>query len=75
MWEQLLRARPGGLSSGNKLAVARLGNAQGVYCPLLEHSAYCLVFSQNKVAENRLFQFIYTEMGWICISSQNNHEI
>lgn len=48
MWEQLLCARPGGLSSGNKLAVARLGNAQGVYCPLLEHSAYCLVFLKTK---------------------------
>ena len=31
--------------------------------------------SQNKVAENRLFQFIHTEIGWICISSQNNPEI
>lgn len=30
---------------------------------------------QNKVAENRLFLFIHTEMGWICISSQNNPEI
>lgn len=55
--------------------VVALINAQGVYCPLLEHSAYCSVFTQNKVAENRLFQFIYTEMGWICISSPNNPEI
>lgn len=30
---------------------------------------------QNKVTENRLFQFIHTEIGWICISSQNNPEI
>lgn len=29
----------------------------------------------HKVAENRLFQFIHTEIGWICISSQNNPEI
>lgn len=31
--------------------------------------------SQNKVAENRLFQFIQIEIWWICISSQNNPEI
>ena len=30
---------------------------------------------QSKVAENRLFLFIHTEIGWICISSQNNPEI
>lgn len=57
-----------------KTVRARLGNAQGVYCPLLEEGAYSL-FTQNKVAENRLLQFIHTEMGRICISSQNNPEI
>lgn len=29
----------------------------------------------KKCAENRLFQFIHAEMGWICISSKNNPEI
>lgn len=55
--------------------LASLGIAQGAYCPLLEHRTYCFVLIQNKVAENRLFQFIHTKMGWICISSQNNPEI
>lgn len=75
--EQLFCARPLGFSYGNgpncssqpQQCTGHLLPPAGVY-PLLFN--FC---SKNKVAENRLSQFIHTEIGWICISSQNNPEI
>lgn len=75
--EQLLCARPLGFSYGNgpncscqpRQCTGHLLPPAGVHLLLFNF------YSQNKVAENRLFQFIHTEIGWICISSQNNPEI
>lgn len=70
--EQLLFARPLCFPVGSSPTERCTGHALP---PAGVSTLLFYVCIQNKVTENRLFQFIHAAIGWICISSQNNPEI